>query len=217
MRAGFASERTMRRVWQLSPRAEAALLIPALQALGTAAIVTAGGSLVADFWLPGVEPVKFGALCGVVSLGGVWWEGIRDDARRVWYELERRFGIDLDGDGIVGEPEPPRKEPRFQPPDAWVGSKPPGRLKMAYERFPIPFTDHVEAQRVARHVVVHNKPFTRRGLIGSGALPDDPEHYSAIFNAMMEAGLLIEKGNGGIPNDKGREYLAACLAPPPRV
>lgn len=203
---------------KLSERVEAALLIPASQALGTGVVIAAAGTLITDLWIPGWEPWKVGALCGVVALGGVWWDGIRDDAKRVWYELERRFGLDLNKDGFVGDPERPTKgEPCFQPPDAWVGDKKPGRLKMAYTRHPIPFADHNEARSVARAVLARNTPFTRRGLIDSGALPDDTEHHGKIYRAMIKAKLAIKRGNGAVLNDAGREYLATCLAPPPRV
>lgn len=181
---------------------------------GTASVLSIGlAGLLGASW---GQCFYTGLMMGAAVFGVVRAMGTFQDNRRV----DRR---DRMAAGMTPQPEPKLKREKgwlgqlFKPPAAMVGSKPPGRLKMAYQFYDIPFANYNEAREVARAYLAKGVPFTRRDLIDAGAIPDDPEHHSKIFNAMMEAGLLLKKGNGGIPNDKGREYLAACLAPPPRL
>lgn len=164
-------------------------MIPALQALGTAAIVTAGGSLVADFWLPGVEPVKFGALCGVVSLGGVWWEGIRDDAKRVWYELERRFGVDLDGDGVIGEPEPQPRQTAIDEVDDRAPNGAPRTASLTW----LPISPE-QTQKLAVALVVDDVLFSREDLKRAKAIKHND--YGRVMRVLLDRRYLRKIGGG---------------------
>jgi hypothetical protein len=192
---------------QLSERAEAALLIPAGQAIGTGAVIAAVGTLAADLWLPGWEAWKIGALCGVVAIGGVWWDGIRDDAKRVWYELERRFGVDLDRDGIVGEPE--KRHPRQTAIDEIDERHSSGAPRTASLTW-LPIAPE-ETQRLAAAVVVDGVRFVRGELVAEGAIKLND--YKGVKDALLDRRYLRTIGNGVGVTYAGYRWFCKKLPP----
>jgi len=48
-------------------------------------------------------------------------------------------------------------------------------------------------------------------------LPDDPDHYSAIYQAMVNAKLVKKSGSKNALTDAGEQYLKKCLTPLPEA
>lgn len=136
---------------------------------------------------------------------------VKDWKLFVW-KAEEMTGIDFTDDDIIGEPR--TYTPSTPASDVWVPWKKKGRKAPRWKRYIIPWSNKREAQMVARSVVKWGKPFSRRVLTDMNVLPDDPEHYTRIYQAMIKDGLLI-KGNTA-PTEKGIEYLKGCLLPPPQ-
>jgi hypothetical protein len=183
----------------MGERTESAVAVPIAQSVTSGLITGSIGAVVASF-APDTPWARIGVLTGLVTTGLVWVWSVRDDAQRVWYRLEKTLGVDLDGDGIVGEPAKARA--------AWVKQ---AEHKAYWKRYVIPFADYEEAHSVARAVLARNVPFTRRALVLARALPDDPEHYSEIYQAMVNAHLLDKDS----VTTMGRRYLADCMYPTP--
>ncbi len=186
-------------------RTEHGVLVPSYQATGSGVISGLIGTVGSSLFWPTLECVKIGALVGLTTGALVWALALWDDRARVWYELERRFGVDLDGDGFVGKPDQLKAQ---EAPAVWIKDN---EHQAHWRRHNIPFADLKEAKRIARASLAREAKFTRRALEKVGAIPDDPEHYSGIYQAMTKAGLL---NKGGLTN-KGREYLGEIIATHP--
>ena len=195
-------EKPRRALVQMGERTEKGWFVPTVQA-GTAGLIAGGIGAVALSLAPGAPWGKAGVLTGLITSGLVWWAAVNDDKKRLWYMLENTLGIDLDGDGEIGEPI-------LQAPDVWV-HYPEMENHSARKRFSIPWKDAIEAQKVAIAVLDKGVPFTRRALHQVGALPDHPEHYSGIYQAMRDARLLEGKRR---LTDEGKMYLEGCKTLP---
>ena len=84
----------------------AAVTIPLAQSLITGALC--GMTLTALCWaLELKEPGKIGLVGSMVTTTGVWIAGAAAWTRRI----ERVLGVDLNGDGFIGQPPPASREP----------------------------------------------------------------------------------------------------------
>lgn len=136
-------------------------------------------------------------LVGCVSTLILSFSFITDHNAALW-RVEDFFGVDINQDGAVGQPQP------VPPPPAFI-NRAPGRRD--FYRVEIPFTDLEEARRVAAAVLIKGSAFTRRALVKCGAFPNHPTHYSDVYQAMRDAEFII---NGEL-TDEGRQYLAVLL------
>jgi len=189
-----------------SPTMEGNYLVPTAQALTLGAAVVIFGSAGAHwaqwpFWL------NFGLASGSAVTVLCWWRQT-DHYDSLLQRTEKIFDKDLDGDGHVGPP-PVHPIREFFTPTGKVA-------KGEYISRDIPWASWAEGNAVAIAVLHSGVPFSRRKLTDAGALPDDPEHYTDLFNAMIAAAYLTPHGNGGKLTDLGRWYLAQFLPPPLR-
>lgn len=88
---------------QIGERTERAWLVPIAQSLTSGVIAGSTVAVLASFD-PEMQFARIGALSGLVTTSLVWGWSVKDDARRVWYKLENTLGLDLDRDGVIGEP-----------------------------------------------------------------------------------------------------------------
>lgn len=150
---------------------------------------------------------RVGIVAGSASWFLTWQWLLRDHNAQLW-RIEEIFNADIDGDGYVGEPQPRERQPQI--PTSWIGEQPKSGGK--YKPFKAPLSDWREGNLIAMAVLERGVPFTRRKLVAAGAFPDDPEHYSAVYNALKDAGL-VDQGN--LTRD-GKAYFVQFLPPPLR-
>ena len=155
-----------------------------------------------------VHPLSIGAIAGVMSARFHWQKELAESNAVLW-RIEEVTRRDLDGDGHVGPPPAVQPVREFFTPTGKVA-------KGEYISRKIPWISWAEGNAVAIAVLHSGVPFSRRKLTDAGALPDDPEHYTDLFNAMIAAAYLTPHGNGGKLTDLGRWYLAQFLPPPLR-
>jgi len=167
-----------------------------------------------DAPLPAV--IVAGGISALLSFGAVRAMATIDDNRLRW-AVETALGVDLDGDGHTGEPDPikaPLDDPLDGPaPSVLVDNRKPGDKYPHWKSYNVPWGSYREARNVARAVMRWGQPFTRRALVHVKAIPADAGYYSPIYNAMLENGFLA-KGSSA-PTDKGKRYLTALLSPTP--
>lgn len=179
---------------------ESEVLVPLLQSIicaGLVALITL--IIVATLRLS--RPLLWATAGGVATAAVIWIALLRQHQDLLW-EVERTVGLDLDGDGITGEPqeESPYIETMTRTPDN-------RHLKLG--RIPL---SKREARAVAA-ALYHGAGFSRRQLTAAGALPDDPERYSEIYQALLQVGYLEPVGNGAELTLAGREFFQECLEP----
>lgn len=108
--------RARRPLLTMNERTEHGVAVPLEQALVSGGFV-AGLGAIAMSLLPGAgaEWIKFGAFAGLLTGGLVWRWAIQEDGRRVWHRIEAALGVDLDGDGVIGDPGPGQPSERLLP------------------------------------------------------------------------------------------------------
>jgi len=136
---------------------ESDFLVIALQAIGcgvAACLLSIGASFAFDWpwWVP------------VVTLGGTMslaWFVLLTDQRKLLRVVERIVGRDIDGDGAVGEPEPPSISIEVTDPE---------NRQIAYDVLP---ADEDMLRDVALAVFRKGCSFSRRELASSTSLSSD--------------------------------------------
>jgi hypothetical protein len=186
------------------PHVESDVATPILQALfsGVVGAVSFGAAAgLADWPRPWLVGAAGGA--GVVTV--TWFWLLRQHRALLW-EIEELSGADLDGDGVVGEPETRRVDVRPEPARTRVEvtERQPNNLRMRFGEIPLGRTD---LEAVAKAIFVQREKFSRRGL--SEILSQ--EEYSEFYRAMIECGLLADLGNTNELTAAGRAFLRQYL------
>ena len=176
---------------------ESDVLTPFLQAL-----ITSAASGVCIGALATLNNVTRSAVIGLAGSAGTLllsWLILLRQSRALLWEVETVTGA---------EEEKPEAEPTEAP--GFIETMVRQQNGHSFRLGRIPFTNR-EARAVASAVLRNGVPFSRRELVAVGAIADDPEHYSAIFNEMLRVGYMEKRGQGGALTDSGRDFLRQCL------
>jgi hypothetical protein len=186
------------------PHVESDVATPILQALfsGVVGAVSFGAVAGLADW---PKPLLISATGGAGVVAVTWFWLLRQHRALLW-EVEELAGADLDGDGVVGEPETRRVDVRPEPNRTMVEvtERQPNNVRMRFGEIPLGRTD---LEAVARAVLVQRENFSRRGL--SEILSQ--EEYAAFYAAMTKAGLLAHIGNANELTAAGRAFLRQYL------
>jgi hypothetical protein len=186
---------------------ESDVIVPLLQSV-ICATLTALIVLIIAATLQLRKPLLWATGGGVGTAAVIWIILLRAHQDLLW-TVERTVGVDLDRDGVTGAPEGPGSDVRAEIPYIETVTHTPDRRHWKLGRIPLNKRD-ARAVAVALHRGVR---FTRRDLVAAGALPDDPEQYGEIYNALLQVGYLRPSGNGAELTLAGREFFEECLEP----
>lgn len=156
--------------------------------------------------------IQAGVTVAALSWFSTWLWLLRDHNAQLW-KIEEIFNADLDGDGQIGkpqieqEPDLPLAWIKNTKKEQWLGEQP--KVGGSYKPFLAPFRSWKEANLIAYALLIRRIPFTRSRLVEAGAFPNDPAHYTKVYNAMKDSGLIVE----GNLTKEGKEYMALFLPP----
>jgi len=187
---------------------EADVKVPLYQSLVCGAVggvLVGGGAALGGMGWPSL---LYAAIGGAGSVGASWLLLLSDHRRSLW-EIEKIIGADLDGDGYKG---PPPEAEKLPAPDIAITHKNENHTHWWMDK--VPMTPR-EARAIAQAVLYQRVRFTRRSLVRAGAIPDDPDHYTEIFNAMLDQDLMRQRGKGGVLTQAGKDFLQQCITLPP--
>jgi len=165
------------------------VLVPMLQATVTGIVGAMVGGLVGGH-------LGAAAIGGAVSFGLSWLVLLVDHRAALW-AIETVAGQDIDGDQVVGNPDPePVSTVRVE-----LAQRHPGGQRLRFVDLPI---DDDKLSDVALAVLRNGSPFSRDGL--SSVLSQT--EYRRLSGAMVEAGLLHDlPGNRRELSASGRALL----------
>lgn len=134
----------------------------------------------------------------------VAWVILLIDHRRGLWMLEEFTGLDLDYDGVVGEPEP--EVVRVE-----IVRDEQGARGMSFLDLPIKPS---ELRQIAELVINQGVAFSRDGLSGVLSQP----RYNRLAQTMEDRGLLVKMSNNRrVLTKDGRATMKAVLNPPART
>ncbi len=176
---------------------ESDVVVPALQSIITGAFLgLAGFALPLLFSIDRAPAV--GLATGGLSTFATWWWLLKDHNASLWI-IEEVTGQDIDHDGYVGKP-----------PERRLVTVEVKKRKGYLHYVDTPLTDD-EWEDIAEAVLIDGVTFSRRKLADAGVLIQ--EHYPAVMEPMLRAGLLRRYGNGVELTPVGRSFLRQYLHP----
>lgn len=173
--------------------AESDFLVPALQALATGVFVTIGAGWVAWKYPGFTADMALG--CGVLAAGGFWVLTVLANRKLLWM-VETITNGDLDNDGVIGEPPPPR------PVALEVTHRNEAGTFGQMFRFDLPSGVTEDDFKEFARGVTTGRGLAESGWIGSGK-PFSRQSYNALLAALEQAGIVRWKDDGN--HAAGRE------------
>lgn len=174
----------------------AGAMLPLTQASITAALVFVGSFVLAYFVFDALDPLKPSAILAVIAWIGTWLT-----RQNLWVHLatfERITGIDVNNDGVIGDPTSPQT-PRRDPIVVRVDEVSNGHYRSNTHEFPDWLTDD-QLTQFANGVINLHRPVSRREWTVRSRLFSDNE-YRDLQSFMVKHGMLEQSSdrsaNGG--------------------
>lgn len=178
---------------------ESAVKVPLLLSVITAFIVAIAVWVFAEFIFNALDAWKWALALGVLALLVIWFFLFR---HRI-YQIEELLGVDITGDGVVGEPEPIIRKVRIEQ----TKIKDNGHVQI--NNFDLPIDDEkLEELAIG---LLRGKRFSERQWAGNGK-PFSSDEFRETQQAFVDRGWAIwrneeEHRQGAKLTDDGKEAM----------